>query len=173
MTVAGVGRHLGRASAVSWLLLPKVEYLPTGNRNLVFGILLPPPGYNLDQLMAMGETVEDELRPYWDVDPGQPEARAARLSRSSATSSSSPAAGRCSSGVRGRTIRLRAGELVPLGPTRAASSCPARLPSPSKSSLFETGLDGRPDHRHRNHRARTGRSSSALGGQVLGQVQRD
>ncbi len=27
--------------------LPKLEYLPDGNRNLVFGIILPPPGYNL------------------------------------------------------------------------------------------------------------------------------
>ena len=29
-----------------------------GNRNLVIGILLPPPGYNLDQLSDMGETIE-------------------------------------------------------------------------------------------------------------------
>mgnify|MGYP006183576875 CR=1 FL=1 len=42
---------------------------------LVFGIVLPPPGYNLDQLMEMGETVEAELRPYWDVDPNSPEAQ--------------------------------------------------------------------------------------------------
>lgn len=34
--------------AATWFLIPKVEYLPEGNRNLVFGILLPPPGYNLD-----------------------------------------------------------------------------------------------------------------------------
>ena len=59
---------------MTWLLWPKVEYLPSGNRNLVFGILLPPPGYNLNELMSMGETVEEGLRPYWDVDPGTPEA---------------------------------------------------------------------------------------------------
>ena len=62
------------AIGISWALWPKVEYLPTGNRNLVFGILLPPPGYNLDQLMEMGETVETKLRPYWDVDPDSPPA---------------------------------------------------------------------------------------------------
>ncbi|WP_164100482.1 efflux RND transporter permease subunit [Candidatus Laterigemmans baculatus] len=57
------------AATLSYLLWPKVEYLPSGNRNLVFGILLPPPGYNLDELMEIGETAERELLPYWDVDP--------------------------------------------------------------------------------------------------------
>ena len=28
----------------SWLLMPKAEYLPAGNRNLVFGVIIPPPG---------------------------------------------------------------------------------------------------------------------------------
>ncbi len=63
------------AVGLTWALFPKVEYLPTGNRNLVFGILLPPPGYNLDELMKIGETVEAQLRPYWDVDPDSPEAQ--------------------------------------------------------------------------------------------------
>lgn len=60
---------VGLAGGASYLFWPKVEYLPTGNRNLVIGLLLPPPGYNYDKLKAMGETVEAELRPYWDVDP--------------------------------------------------------------------------------------------------------
>src|SRR5262249_54092715 len=47
----------------TWLFLPKVEYLPSGNQNLVIAILLPPPGYNLDQLLSMGNTVEEGLRP--------------------------------------------------------------------------------------------------------------
>ena len=34
----------GGALLVSWQLLPRLDYLPTGNRNLVFGIVLPPPG---------------------------------------------------------------------------------------------------------------------------------
>ena len=38
----------GGAFYLTYAFWPKVEYLPTGNRNLVFGILLPPPGYNLD-----------------------------------------------------------------------------------------------------------------------------
>ena len=37
------------AGAVSTVyFLPKKDYLPDGNRNLIFGILVPPPGYNLE-----------------------------------------------------------------------------------------------------------------------------
>ena len=50
-------------------LWPKVEYLPTGNRNLAIGLILPPPGYNLDELMQMGTHVENALEPYWNVEP--------------------------------------------------------------------------------------------------------
>jgi len=63
------------SSVATWLFLPKVEYLPSGNQNLVFAILLPPPGYNLDQLVAMGTDVEQNLAPYWDVDPNDPEVK--------------------------------------------------------------------------------------------------
>lgn len=59
----------------TWLFLPKVEYLPGGNRNLVIAILLPPPGYNLDQLLSMGNVVEEGLRPYWDIDPNDPKVK--------------------------------------------------------------------------------------------------
>jgi HAE1 family hydrophobic/amphiphilic exporter-1 len=58
---------------LSWVLLPKVEYLPNGNRNLVIAIVIPPPGYNLNQLTKMGEVVEQALQPYWDVDANSPE----------------------------------------------------------------------------------------------------
>ncbi len=56
----------------TWLFLPKVEYLPGGNRNLIIAILLPPPGYNLEKLLEMGNVVESGLQPYWDIDPGDP-----------------------------------------------------------------------------------------------------
>jgi HAE1 family hydrophobic/amphiphilic exporter-1 len=61
---------IAAAAVATWMLMPKVEYLPEGNRNLVFGILLPPPGYNIDELLRMGDLVEERLIPYWDVDPG-------------------------------------------------------------------------------------------------------
>lgn len=63
---------VGLSFLLSWLFWPKVEYLPNGNRNLVFGIVLPPPGYNLDELNNLGQIVEDELQPLWDHDPGDP-----------------------------------------------------------------------------------------------------
>ncbi len=68
----------GGAVYVSWLLLPQLDYLPTGNRNLVFGIMLPPPGYNLETTTGIAETVEGAVRPYWASEtgpvsePGQP-----------------------------------------------------------------------------------------------------
>lgn len=39
-------------------LLPPMEYLPTGNRNLVFGILSPPPGYSVGEVRQMGERLQ-------------------------------------------------------------------------------------------------------------------
>lgn len=66
---------VGAAIFGSIQLWPKVEYLPTGNRNLIICIILPPPGYNLEQLMQMGQIVEDTFQPYWDVDPDSPAAK--------------------------------------------------------------------------------------------------
>jgi HAE1 family hydrophobic/amphiphilic exporter-1 len=64
------------ALGLMWLLRPKVEYLPNGNRNLVLGIIMMPPAYNLDEMEQIGETVETALKPYWDVEPGSREAEA-------------------------------------------------------------------------------------------------
>ncbi len=35
-------------------LLPKMEYLPQGNRNLIFGIVLPAPGLSVEELIQTG-----------------------------------------------------------------------------------------------------------------------
>lgn len=64
---------IASSCVLTWLLLPKVEYLPSGDRNLVFGIVIPPPGYNLDHLLKMGDLVEEELRPLWDVEATDPD----------------------------------------------------------------------------------------------------
>ncbi|MCP4698060.1 MAG: efflux RND transporter permease subunit [Gammaproteobacteria bacterium] len=58
------------AVMVTWLLLPKLEYLPEGNRNLVFGIILPPPGYNLETTTRIAEALEKEIRPVWVSESG-------------------------------------------------------------------------------------------------------
>ena len=57
---------------VSYLLMPKVEYLPNGNRNLVIGILVPPPGYNLEHMETLGHRIEESARQYWDIDFDDP-----------------------------------------------------------------------------------------------------
>ncbi len=46
--------------------LPKLEYLPEGNRNLVFGFILPPPGYNLSTTTQIAERIENVARPLWE-----------------------------------------------------------------------------------------------------------
>ncbi len=72
LRLATVGVFLAVSIGVSYLLMTKVEYLPNGNRNLVIAILVPPPGYNLEHLAAMGRRIEAAARPYWDVDPDDP-----------------------------------------------------------------------------------------------------
>ncbi len=52
----------------AWLLMPQPEYLPSGNRNLIIGLLLPPPGYNVEEFTRIGQELEAELRPLWDPD---------------------------------------------------------------------------------------------------------
>ena len=53
---------------VVWALLPPMDYLPTGNRNLVFGILIPPPGYSIDELEATGNRLQNEMARYTGVE---------------------------------------------------------------------------------------------------------
>ncbi|MDH3663380.1 MAG: efflux RND transporter permease subunit, partial [Alphaproteobacteria bacterium] len=53
----------GLALTSAYALLPKLEYLPDGNRNLVFGVIIPPPGYNLDTKTEIAKTVEEASKP--------------------------------------------------------------------------------------------------------------
>ncbi len=58
----------GLAFGISWLLLPQIEYLPSGNRNLIIGRVMLPAGYNVQHIGEIGAQVEEKLRPWWDVD---------------------------------------------------------------------------------------------------------
>jgi HAE1 family hydrophobic/amphiphilic exporter-1 len=51
------------AIGMVWFLMPKTEYLPEGNRELLFGILLPPPGYNLEEFDEIAKTIEKGVLP--------------------------------------------------------------------------------------------------------------
>lgn len=162
----GVIAIIGIATGLSVALLPKAEYLPGGNRNLTIGILLPPPGYNLDQLVEIGAKLEEDLRPYWDIDLGTPEE--ARLEF--------PAIADFFCVARGRQLFLglrsadpmRAGELAPLVQS-AVGAVPGTIVVSKQVSLFEAGLTaGRTIDIEI-----TGPDISRLvvfGGQVMGQV---
>jgi len=123
------------AGGVSYAMWPQVEYLPTGNRNLVFGIVLPPPGYNLDELTALGEKVEKHLQPYWDVDPDSEAAKQLKY----------PQIFDFFFVARGRSVFLgvrtvdptRSGELIPLIQELRE---PGTFIVAKQSSLFEQGL---------------------------------
>ena len=58
---------VGLAVGATWLLLPSAEYLPNGNQNFIFGFLLPPPGYNMEEMSRVSETIEAKLAPYWSA----------------------------------------------------------------------------------------------------------
>lgn len=66
----------GAAIGGSLWLMPPATYLPTGNRNLVFGFLTTPPGYSLDTFRNIANQVEAYLRPFWEAEPGTPQADA-------------------------------------------------------------------------------------------------
>ena len=63
----------GGSLALARLLIPDTTYLPAGNRNLVFGFLLTPPGYSIDEFRRMALVIEETLGTYWSAEPGSPE----------------------------------------------------------------------------------------------------
>ncbi len=138
-SLAVVGLMVLFSVGISWLLWPKVEYLPAGNRNFVFCSLSPPPGYNIEQLMAMGEKLETDLQPYWDVDPGSDAAAAL----------DSPIINYYFYAVRGTSVFMgfraedpsRIRDLIPLTKD-VGSQFPGTRAISKQSSLFERGLTG-------------------------------
>jgi HAE1 family hydrophobic/amphiphilic exporter-1 len=119
--------------------MPKTEYLPEGNRNLVFAILLPPPGYNLDQMIDVGRRIEADLAPYWEAEPGSAEEAALQATRID-NFFFVAREGRLFMGARA-VDPLRAAELVPVMQA-SASKVPGLLAIVAQSSLFQSGLSG-------------------------------
>ena len=121
---------------VSYALWPKVEYLPSGNRNFVFCSLSPPPGHNMQHLMEMGEKFETQLKPYWDVDPDSDAAKALDY----------PTIAYYFYAVRGTSVFLgaratdesRVRELIPLL-REISKEFPGTRAVAKQSSLFERG----------------------------------
>lgn len=127
------------AVGMSYKLMPDAEYLPTGNKNLVFASLQLPPGYNVDQMLSIAQIVEARLRPYWEAKPGSPEVEQL----------DGPPIATLFMIVRGRMVMIgarsvdgdRAAEMVPII-RRAASGLPGVIASVNQTSLFERGLSG-------------------------------
>ncbi len=51
----------------SSMLAPPADYLPLGNRNLAFGLMIPPPGYSLDKKSELGHRIDATVRPYYQA----------------------------------------------------------------------------------------------------------
>ncbi|MDE0060883.1 MAG: efflux RND transporter permease subunit [Defluviicoccus sp.] len=53
------------ATVFAIAFLPKLDYLPIGNRNFVIGFVLPPAGYNLDTTEAIARGVQEKTKMHW------------------------------------------------------------------------------------------------------------
>jgi len=72
VTVGSISLPVTIASiAGAWYLMPPTTYLPSGNRNLVFGMMFNPPGYNIDQALSIARRVESDVQPYFSADKQQ------------------------------------------------------------------------------------------------------
>ncbi len=112
------------------LLMPKMEYLPQGNRNLVINILIPPPGLSFAERKAIGEHVYQMNAPYFGKDKdGFPGIKnmfyigAEQIMLFGAIS----------------THEQRAGELIPLF-MRTIFSIPGMYGVSIQAGVFQTGL---------------------------------
>ncbi|MFH2057005.1 MAG: efflux RND transporter permease subunit [bacterium] len=121
----------------SWFLLPDAEYLPNGNRNLVFAFMLPPPGYNLEEMVKAGEVIEAQVKPLWETE--------------GAAADTLPGGGldnfffvalrnQAFMGMRARADD-RASELVPLA-NGVIRSIPGAIGFASQTSIFGRGFAG-------------------------------
>jgi hydrophobic/amphiphilic exporter-1 (mainly G- bacteria), HAE1 family len=59
---------VGGAVLIGWKMTPKMEYLPNGNRDLIFNIMIPPPGLSYDERMNIGQQLFEKLKPYYGED---------------------------------------------------------------------------------------------------------
>ena len=124
---------------LTWWMIPEMEYLPEGNRNLILAIMLPPPGYSLEEQRAIGLIIEKELSPYWHVKAGTKEAEML----------DGPPIKHGFYVSRGRAVFMgmisaepeRVAELIPVL-RRVCGKIPGMITIVQQSSLFERGLSG-------------------------------
>ncbi|MEM1080378.1 MAG: efflux RND transporter permease subunit [Pseudomonadota bacterium] len=66
ITMASV---LGGVFFILAVLTPPAEYLPEGEEPKIFALMIAPPGYNLSEMSAISEQVEDYFLPFINDDP--------------------------------------------------------------------------------------------------------
>lgn len=115
---------------VTIIMLPKMEYLPQGNRNLVINLLIPPPGLSYEEKKNIGEQFFESVGPHFDKDhDGYPGIKnmfyvgSEQIMLSGAIS----------------THEQRAGELVPLF-MQKINSIPGMFGVSSQAGIFQTRL---------------------------------
>jgi len=136
--LAAVVIVVGVGGAITTTFLPKIDYLPDGNRNLVFGFVLPPPGYNLDTMTDIAGLVEDATRPLWDYEESRTEDEEGRPTISRfffAAFRANAIAGAAA------VDPSRAGELVPIM-RRSVFAEPGTFGFFRQTSLFGRGVGG-------------------------------
>jgi HAE1 family hydrophobic/amphiphilic exporter-1 len=115
---------------VTFLLLPKMEYLPQGNRNLVISILIPPPGLSYEEREGIGQQIFRAAKPYFEKDhEGYPGIKHLFYVGSEAIMLFGAIS----------TDEQRAGELVPLF-TRIINTIPGIFGVSSQVGIFQTRL---------------------------------
>ena len=126
------------AATGTYLFLPKLEYLPEGNKNLVFGFIILPPGYNLDTTSEVADGLEGRLSDNFAflTGPERLEDGPPKIQRIFFVA------------FRGRTIAGvisqepdSAGELVPLL-SEAMQGEPGAFSFANQASIFARGLSG-------------------------------
>ncbi|MCP4267362.1 MAG: efflux RND transporter permease subunit [Candidatus Brocadiaceae bacterium] len=124
---------------LTWWMIPEMEYLPEGNRNMILAIMLPPPGYSLEEQRSIGLVLEKELRPYWLAKVGTKEAELL----------DGPPIKHGFYVSRGKSIFMgvlsaepeRVAELIPVL-RRVCGKIPGMITIVQQASLFERGLSG-------------------------------
>jgi len=117
---------------VTYLLIPKMEYLPQGNRNFVFSIMVPPPGLSYAERKEIGQAIFTTVDPHLGHDhgglPGIREMFYVGADRFMFLGAMS-------------AEEQRGGELVPLF-SRTINSIPGMFGVSNQAGIFQTRLGG-------------------------------
>jgi len=60
-----VALMISSAGFAVYRFAPQIDYLPDGNANFVFGRIIVPPGYSMDETLRIAEKMEQSAKPLW------------------------------------------------------------------------------------------------------------